>query len=82
MWFHGSFYQRNILRKPGPLSAPPEERKDNKKKRGTYGVNWSFRLIDFGRSEYVGDEQEEINPSLDREHHAVKTWYSGFKELG
>jgi len=81
MWVHRSFYQRNILRKPGPLSAPPEKREENKKKRGKYGVDWSFRLIDFGRSQYVGGGPERSVASLDREHQDVQGWYRGYKEL-
>ena len=38
----GSFYDRNVLVQPGPLTAPPEQR--SKKTP-------SFRIIDFGRGE-------------------------------
>ncbi|KAJ7641270.1 hypothetical protein FB45DRAFT_738095 [Roridomyces roridus] len=38
-----SFYVRNILRQPGPLSVPPAERSDRTP---------SFRIIDFGRGEH------------------------------
>jgi len=41
-WNHGSFYERNILTQPGPLSEWPLI-------RSASGVK-SFRLIDFGRS--------------------------------
>ena len=81
-WVHGSFFQRNILRKPGPLNAHPEERKENQKKRGGYGVDWSFRFIDFGRSEYVGGEPDGIVLSLDGEHQEVRSWLGGFRPLG
>ena len=36
----GSFYVRNIMSQPGPLTAPPEERSADTP---------SFRIIDFGR---------------------------------
>jgi hypothetical protein len=54
-WYHGSFWQRNILKKAGPLNASLIEREKNKGKRGGYGVDWSFRLIDFGRSRPVSE---------------------------
>ena len=37
----GSFYVRNVLIQPGPLSAPPSQR--------TLRIP-SFRIIDFGRA--------------------------------
>ncbi|KAJ7510895.1 hypothetical protein B0H11DRAFT_1701123, partial [Mycena galericulata] len=39
----GSFYVRNILRQPGPLTVAPSERSDRTP---------SFRIIDFGRGEH------------------------------
>ncbi|KAJ7741197.1 hypothetical protein DFH07DRAFT_751215, partial [Mycena maculata] len=39
----GSFYVRNILRQPGPLTVAPSERSDSTP---------SFRIIDFGRGEH------------------------------
>lgn len=52
----GSFYVRNILVQPGPLTAPPEKRsKDHP----------SFRIIDFGRGsawdDYVGNKSDAGN---------------------
>ena len=38
----GSFYVRNIMCQPGPLTLPPERRSYNTP---------SFRIIDFGRGE-------------------------------
>ena len=38
----GSFYVRNIMIQPGPLSLPPEERSFERP---------SFRIIDFGRGD-------------------------------
>ena len=38
----GSFYVRNIMMQPGPLTAPPEQRSNKTP---------SFRIIDFGRGE-------------------------------
>jgi hypothetical protein len=39
----GSFYIRNILRQPGPLTVAPSARSDKTP---------SFRIIDFGRGEH------------------------------
>lgn len=51
---HGSFYVRNIMMQPGPLTAPPEKRSKDTP---------SFRMIDFGRTdewgEYVGDKSDK-----------------------
>lgn len=53
-----SFYVRNILVQPGPLTAPPKKR--SKKTP-------SFRLIDFGRSEeyftFMGDTADRKRES-------------------
>ena len=46
-WSHGSFYERNILMQPGPLSKWPLYR--------LAGDVKSFRLIDFGRSAELPD---------------------------
>ena len=50
----GSFYVRNILRQPGPLTAPPEMRSMDTP---------SFRVIDFGRADelndFLGDRSDE-----------------------
>ncbi|EKM57232.1 uncharacterized protein PHACADRAFT_254885 [Phanerochaete carnosa HHB-10118-sp] len=50
----GSFFVRNIMVQPGPLTAPPELR--SKKTP-------SFRVIDFGRGEewntFVGDKTDK-----------------------
>jgi len=80
-WFHGSFYRRNILRKPGPLSAHPKEREANEKKRDKYGVDWSFRLIDFGRSDITIPFGSSPMYRLDRERREVLSWYKGNREL-
>ena len=80
---HGSFYQRNILRKPGPLSAHPDERNDNTRKRGGYGVDWSYRVVDFGRSVCV-DNVPKANYVYElqyKEHMNVRSWAAGDKEL-
>lgn len=47
-FLHNSFHKRNILIQPGPLSAPPLQRSLETP---------SFRLIDFGRTEYWGGSQ-------------------------
>ncbi|KAK7017626.1 hypothetical protein R3P38DRAFT_3559692 [Favolaschia claudopus] len=47
-----SFYVRNILRQPGPLTAPPSERSDKTP---------SFRIIDHGRGEHWQHKLEDLN---------------------
>ncbi|KAI0791425.1 hypothetical protein C8Q75DRAFT_715555 [Abortiporus biennis] len=42
-YYHGSFYERNIVKQPGPLTVPPSERSLDTP---------SFRVIDFGRTEH------------------------------
>ena len=57
-WIHGSVAKRNILIQPGPLSDNPVERHLNSKARDGHGVNWDFRLIDFGRAyEIIGGDE-------------------------
>lgn len=50
----GSFYVRNILTQPGPLTAPPEQRSKNTP---------SFRIIDFGRTDefntFIGSRENK-----------------------
>ena len=46
------------MRKPGPLTAHPSQRIENAKKRGGYGTEWDYRVIDFGRSEWGGRRRE------------------------
>ena len=43
----GSFYVRNVLVQPGPLTVPPERRSR---------AHPSFRIIDFGRGRVWGAE--------------------------
>lgn len=46
----GSFYVRNVMIQPGPLTAPPSLR----------SFDWpSFRIIDFGRGEMWGLEERK-----------------------
>jgi hypothetical protein len=54
-WSHGSVAARNILVQQGPLSVWPAFRNNFGIKEGN---EWSFRLIDFGRSQGNGDGQE------------------------
>ena len=55
----------------------------NKKRRGGYGVDWSFRLIDFGRSRSVEDLREGETESstheliLDETKKLQGWWQSG-----
>lgn len=59
-WIHGSVAKRNILIQPGPLSDIPHERLVNSKARDGHGINWDFRLIDFGRAyEIIKDQSEK-----------------------
>ena len=80
---HGSFYRRNILRKPGPLVIHPDKRVENTRKRGGYGIDWSFRLIDFGRSGYIENVKADyvLVYSQYKEHENVRSWAAGHKSL-
>ncbi|KAJ4002308.1 hypothetical protein F5050DRAFT_1544809, partial [Lentinula boryana] len=49
-FIHKSFYVRNFLKQPGPLTKPPQERSISSP---------SFRLIDFGRTRIWRDEMEK-----------------------
>ncbi|PPQ68571.1 hypothetical protein CVT24_005583 [Panaeolus cyanescens] len=69
-WMHHSIYQRNIVRKPGPIHASPEERLANSKKYGGKGDDWNFRIIDFGRS---CNNRDKEHPCYD-ESYARDTW--------
>ncbi|KAF8193402.1 hypothetical protein BJ912DRAFT_848431, partial [Pholiota molesta] len=75
-WVHGSVARRNIVRQPGPLNASPEERMMNSKKRNGVGTDWSYRLIDFGRSRRYEDLSEGSS-SLREEQFAVFNWLDG-----
>ena len=52
-WIHDSFYERNILMQPGPLTEWPAFRHIG-------GTN-VFRLIDFGRSRKLKDNDTNTN---------------------
>ncbi|KAJ6472290.1 hypothetical protein C8R47DRAFT_987866 [Mycena vitilis] len=55
-----SFYVRNILRQPGPLTVAPSARSDSTP---------SFRIIDFGRGEHWQRiEAEEAAVQTDKKH--------------
>ncbi|KAF9483235.1 hypothetical protein BDN70DRAFT_342828 [Pholiota conissans] len=72
-WTHGSIARRNIVRQPGPLNAFPEQRKLNAKKRGGRGEDWSYRLIDFGRSTFIETNSEAYKTVLE-ERTAMDNW--------
>ena len=57
-WIHGSVAKRNILVQPGPLSDFPLARHANSHARGGHGVDWDFRLINFGSSYTIHDQPE------------------------
>ena len=75
-WTHGSAYERNILKQPGPLNVSPNQRLGNSTERGGYGVQWSFRLIDFGRSKYVEGQADE-DKWIRMDAAKVARWYHG-----
>ena len=58
-WIHDSFYERNILMQPGPLTVFPTIRKFSKTN--------VFRLIDFGRS-WQGTSYDATWQDREREH--------------
>ena len=58
-WIHDSFYERNVLMQPGPLTAFPTIRKFSKTN--------VFRLIDFGRS-WQGASYDAIWDDREHEH--------------
>ena len=58
-WIHDSFYERNVLMQPGPLTAFPTIRKFSKTN--------VFRLIDFGRS-WQGASYDAIWHDREHEH--------------
>ena len=51
-YIHNSFYQRNVLVQPGPLTRPPEERSMKMP---------SYRVIDFGRSKLYGPSNDKMS---------------------
>ena len=61
-FYQGSFYLRNIMIQPGPLTKPPRERSLDTP---------SFRIIDFGRGmSWAWELEEKTNQSeLDRRRH-------------
>ncbi|KAF9483226.1 hypothetical protein BDN70DRAFT_852095 [Pholiota conissans] len=76
-WLHNSVAKRNIVRQSGPLSSWPLERMINAGKRDGLGENWSYRLIDFGRS-----CKEEDNPGLMQgERLIIDNWLFGLNDL-
>jgi hypothetical protein len=82
-WNHGSIWERNILKQPGPLNEPPFRRMMNVQDRNRYGVDWSFRLIDFGRSRHVEDFSDGHLIELAEETKKLKEWWqSGAKHWG
>jgi hypothetical protein len=76
---HGSVYERNILKQSGSLDASPNQRLANSLGRGVYGVDWSFRLIDFGRSEYVAGK-EDMKERIEFDSKRVVKWLRGDKK--
>ncbi|KAJ7113014.1 hypothetical protein C8R44DRAFT_882050 [Mycena epipterygia] len=59
----GSFYERNILVQPGPLTVAPSARSDRTP---------SFRIIDFGRGEYWPYELEAAKTVNEKRRHKSK----------
>ncbi|KDR77176.1 hypothetical protein GALMADRAFT_155822 [Galerina marginata CBS 339.88] len=82
-WVHNSLFRRNIVRQPGPLSAHPNMRALNAYHgRGGLGKDWSFRMIDFGRTTHVsqtkGEEWEEYRKDEDK---TAYEWIIGNRTL-
>ena len=74
-WIHGSVAKRNILIQPGPLSDHPHVRHANSKARDGHGVNWDFRLIDFGRACKIDNRPEhEMGNLIMAEETAIQNW--------
>jgi hypothetical protein len=68
----GSFFVRNILTQPGPLSASPEERSSSTP---------SFRIIDFGRGQYWNETSEnEDKNSTDYTERVKGDWAMEVRE--
>ena len=82
-WHHGSIWERNILKQPGPLNESPFWKRMNKKRRNGYGVDWSFRLIDFGRTRHVDYLRDRYSESgaqriiLDEMEKIIGWWKRG-----
>lgn len=78
-WYHGSFFERNIVIQAGPLHEPPSTRKKNQRARDGYGINWSFRVIDFGRSRHMDDPQgtssRTSRNAMLTERNEIKNWW-------
>ncbi|KAI0090884.1 hypothetical protein BDY19DRAFT_938114 [Irpex rosettiformis] len=70
-----SFFIRNILRQPGPLYRPPEERSDDTP---------SFRIIDFGRASlFKYDEDDSFKADMEiREEQKLARTELGLDPLG
>ncbi|CAA7265710.1 unnamed protein product [Cyclocybe aegerita] len=81
-YIHGSVARRNILRVPGPLAASASERVTNADNTGDHGVNWSYRLIDFGRSYNAETKSaEEVRREVVTEDMEVTNWLWGLDTL-
>ncbi|KAF8955672.1 hypothetical protein BDZ97DRAFT_1856164 [Flammula alnicola] len=79
-WLHGSIARRNIVRQPGPLSAWPMQRISNMLSHGGLGKNWSYRLIDFGRS-FKGNAEPYHRFTMLAEESGVNLWLWGVEDL-
>ncbi|KDR72254.1 hypothetical protein GALMADRAFT_74168 [Galerina marginata CBS 339.88] len=83
-WVHGSIAKRNILKQPGPLSAWPIQRTMNAMRREGLGEQWSFRLIDFGRSfnpKTRNVQEREVINLLRNERATATGWVQEWKTL-
>ncbi|KAJ7886638.1 hypothetical protein B0H14DRAFT_2338137, partial [Mycena olivaceomarginata] len=65
-----SFYVRNILRQPGPLTVAPSERSDKTP---------SFRIIDFGRGEHWPLKLEAANEKNESRRRSNKILDTAFR---
>ncbi|KAF8955685.1 hypothetical protein BDZ97DRAFT_1764584 [Flammula alnicola] len=80
-WIHGSVARRNIVRQPGPLSAWPLDRIRNRYARSGLGKDWSYRLIDFGRSFSIEGMEQQYRGEILSEESGVTNWVWGMQDL-
>ncbi|KAF8909653.1 hypothetical protein CPB84DRAFT_1765117 [Gymnopilus junonius] len=81
-YYHGSPYRRNIVRQPGPLNEHPLVRQANATAAvpGTsrMGTNWSYRLIDFGRTRHkTKTDYDDYSWTMDWETGKMRSWLRG-----
>ena len=81
-YYHGSAYRRNIVRQPGLLKNHPVMRHSREKGSestkfsiGCERSQWSYRLIDFGRTRHETDpEDDDFWECLSYEKDKMSRW--------